>query len=295
MHLYFTPDFAFPMCRCVCADDATRQDHTLRHPQLCDITEFWAAAIILIILVELALIAGCSFYAKYRGHERTWGLLGLLGPIGVVLIACLEDRTKPSSESQPPNEIFAMTEDMAKPMSVLYWLFWGSVVLGIASSVVSPETWTSARELVSCILGDLASILLVIFVLKGARWARVSCYVLSITLYAVVMMITWLLILLSGWFALYDIESVKESIVDFDSSMILGLMDFACFMVGTMFMLRSKAQETFKKMKVSTRFGWLLCVLFWMLISASLVLGFFSDKDDGSAAKYATVQETAKE
>ena len=77
--------------------------------------------------------------------------------------------------------------------------------------------------------------------------------------------------------------------------MILGLMDFACFMVGTMFMLRSKAQETFKKMKVSTRFGWLLCVLFWMLISASLVLGFFSDKDDGSAAKDATVQETAKE
>ena len=42
---------------------------------------------------SLLLIIGLGFYAKAKGRHPAWGLMGLLSLIGVLVLACLTDRT----------------------------------------------------------------------------------------------------------------------------------------------------------------------------------------------------------
>lgn len=39
------------------------------------------------------VIVGCCFYAKSKGYSATWGLLGILSIIGLLILICLKDRT----------------------------------------------------------------------------------------------------------------------------------------------------------------------------------------------------------
>jgi hypothetical protein len=39
-------------------------------------------------------VAGCFMYAKGKGHSWYWGALGVLGPLGLLLLYCLKDRSK---------------------------------------------------------------------------------------------------------------------------------------------------------------------------------------------------------
>jgi hypothetical protein len=41
------------------------------------------------------LIIGLAFYARAKGHSGSWGLMGLLSFIGLIVLACLPDRLKP--------------------------------------------------------------------------------------------------------------------------------------------------------------------------------------------------------
>jgi hypothetical protein len=49
------------------------------------------------LLVMLAgtvlLIAGLAFYAKAKGRSPAWGFMGLLSIIGLIVLACLKDRS----------------------------------------------------------------------------------------------------------------------------------------------------------------------------------------------------------
>ena len=42
----------------------------------------------------ILFIVGCCYYAKGKGHNSAWGLLGLLSLIGLLVLVCLRDRHK---------------------------------------------------------------------------------------------------------------------------------------------------------------------------------------------------------
>jgi hypothetical protein len=52
------------------------------------------------------LFAGCSYYAKAKGRSFAWGLVALLSCFGLVILACLKDKTNhqvgPPSPPAPP-------------------------------------------------------------------------------------------------------------------------------------------------------------------------------------------------
>ncbi len=39
-------------------------------------------------------ICGCFMYARGKGRNWYWGILGLLGPVGLICLYCLMDKTK---------------------------------------------------------------------------------------------------------------------------------------------------------------------------------------------------------
>ena len=39
------------------------------------------------------LIVGLGYYAKAKGRHLAWGLMGLLSIIGLIVLACLKDRS----------------------------------------------------------------------------------------------------------------------------------------------------------------------------------------------------------
>ncbi len=39
-------------------------------------------------------ICGCFMYARGKGRSWYWGILGLTGPAGLLLLYCLKDRSK---------------------------------------------------------------------------------------------------------------------------------------------------------------------------------------------------------
>ncbi|HAJ56194.1 MAG TPA: hypothetical protein DCL35_00300 [Candidatus Omnitrophica bacterium] len=39
-------------------------------------------------------ISGCFMYAKGKGQSGYWGILGVFGPPGLLLLYCLKDRSK---------------------------------------------------------------------------------------------------------------------------------------------------------------------------------------------------------
>jgi hypothetical protein len=45
------------------------------------------------LLGSLLLIAGLAFYAKAKGQHPAWCAFGLLSIIGVIVLACLKDKT----------------------------------------------------------------------------------------------------------------------------------------------------------------------------------------------------------
>jgi hypothetical protein len=50
------------------------------------------------------LIAGFCYYAKAKGRSGAWGLVAFLSCIGLIILVCLEDKTKnkDGSPSPPP-------------------------------------------------------------------------------------------------------------------------------------------------------------------------------------------------
>ncbi len=51
----------------------------------------WAGVAVSLIGTVL-LIVGLSFYAKAKGRNPAWGLMGLLSIIGLIVLALLKDR-----------------------------------------------------------------------------------------------------------------------------------------------------------------------------------------------------------
>jgi hypothetical protein len=46
------------------------------------------------VVGTVLLIIGLSMYAKAKGHNPAWGLMGLLSIIGLIVLAALPDRLK---------------------------------------------------------------------------------------------------------------------------------------------------------------------------------------------------------
>lgn len=42
----------------------------------------------------LLFLAGCVFYAKGKGQNAWWGMLGALGPVGLLFLYALRDKSK---------------------------------------------------------------------------------------------------------------------------------------------------------------------------------------------------------
>lgn len=42
----------------------------------------------------ILFVCGCFMYAKGKGRSFWWGVLGLLGPLGLPLLYCLKDRSR---------------------------------------------------------------------------------------------------------------------------------------------------------------------------------------------------------
>lgn len=57
------------------------------------------AATVGLVLGTCLLIAGLSCYARAKGRSGWWGLMGLLSIIGLIVLACLEDRNKASKKA----------------------------------------------------------------------------------------------------------------------------------------------------------------------------------------------------
>ena len=43
---------------------------------------------------SILFIIGCCFYAKGKGYNGAWGLLGLLSLIGLLILVCMKDKHK---------------------------------------------------------------------------------------------------------------------------------------------------------------------------------------------------------
>ena len=114
---------------------------------------------------------------------------------------------------------------------------------------------------------DIASALLALYVLNGAKWARVSCYVLSVPL-LLLTLVFWQSMLDLGVMAICDVWITEESLSDrvFDANDILLYMSFGCLIDGTICLLDSNVQKAFTKMKSSSRFGWIWSLLFWAVL-----------------------------
>lgn len=48
---------------------------------------------LLMVAGTALLIAGLSYYALAKGRSNWWGLCGFLSLIGLIVLACLEDRS----------------------------------------------------------------------------------------------------------------------------------------------------------------------------------------------------------
>jgi peptidoglycan/LPS O-acetylase OafA/YrhL len=42
----------------------------------------------------ILFVCGCVMYSKGKGHSGFWGMLGILGPLGLLILYCLKDRSK---------------------------------------------------------------------------------------------------------------------------------------------------------------------------------------------------------
>ena len=107
--------------------------------------------------------------------------------------------------------------------------------------------------------------------------------------------------LLAGTIAICDVETGRELVADiFDTgvesiSLGLGAVSIGCLLAGTIYLLTSKAQNAFKTITSSTRFGWLLCALFWMLLSTSFAMEFMFGKDGDSLGNAEEARESEKQ
>ena len=51
----------------------------------------WTAAV---LLGTVLLIAGLAFYARAKGRNPAWGLMGLLSLVGLIILALLKDHAR---------------------------------------------------------------------------------------------------------------------------------------------------------------------------------------------------------
>lgn len=225
--------------------------------------------------IELAFILGCMWYAKVNGHTWMCCLLGLLGPLEIAMVACLGKEARNSS-GQEHIAGQAVVQDegqkqVARKFRLLHWIFWGMVVFWIAAIVVRVPA--GKELLISFFTGGIAPALLALYVLKGAKWARVSCYVLFLPL-SLLMLVFWQIMLHIGVLAIYDVWIARDTLADslIDMGDVLFFMGCGCLMAGTMGLLDSNVEEVFAKMKSSSRFGWIWCLLFWAILGYELDL-----------------------
>ena len=60
-----------------------------------------ALLIVTFLLGTALLLAGLIFYAKAKGRSAWWSLFAILGIIGLVVLACLKDKTIPPPIDDP--------------------------------------------------------------------------------------------------------------------------------------------------------------------------------------------------
>ena len=52
------------------------------------------------------IVVGCCFYAKSKGYNGAWGLLGLLSIIGLLILICMKDKEKELVRCTPSRVTF---------------------------------------------------------------------------------------------------------------------------------------------------------------------------------------------
>lgn len=50
--------------------------------------------VVLMVLSYVLFICGCFMYSRGKGRSWYFGLMGFLGPVGLVFLYCLQDKSK---------------------------------------------------------------------------------------------------------------------------------------------------------------------------------------------------------
>ena len=117
------------------------------------------------------------------------------------------------------------------------FFIWGGVIFFVLPPV--------ATTIIATILVLSAGLLLLICISRGARWARISTYVLG----------AWTCVLLIlGIICLFWI--------------VPGI----CFLLASVLLLLPNVSRGLKTLSHRTRFAWVLCVLFWVMVVISHIL-----------------------
>lgn len=61
--------------------------------QFASVTVDGGVSVALGILGTILAIVGFGYYAKAKGRSSAWGIVGLLGILGLIVLACLKDRS----------------------------------------------------------------------------------------------------------------------------------------------------------------------------------------------------------
>ena len=147
---------------------------------------------------------------------------------------------------------------------VLRWLkilFWGSLVCGALSDIISTKPfWSASSDFIWFVFSNIAFVLLTVYVLRGAKWARISCYIIGA-----------LLLCMLGTEAVEDVPfgTWKEGGT---ISFLLSLIDVFGFIVGSVMLLVTNPLKTFEGCKAQPKNGWMVCLVFWMLFLGGVAL-----------------------
>lgn len=154
---------------------------------------------------------------------------------------------------------------------VLRWLkilFWGSLVCGALSDIISTKPfWSASSDFIEFVFSNSAFVLLTVYVLRGAKWARISCYIVGA-----------LILCTLGIEAVEDVPFGTWKEGGTISFLLVLIFDFG-FIVGSGIMLATNPLKTFEGCKAQPKNCWMVCLAFWMLLVGGCSLSCYLEDD----------------
>ena len=149
---------------------------------------------------------------------------------------------------------FSLAKNQSSEILKLSQLFlWVNVILGIVAGFVSENPfWTSPQACIALAMETMAAIVLIKYIFMGAKWARVSAYIMA-------------MFLLLGIVCLCLLGEVGT----------LGALEIAealIFIAGVALLLLPDASTALNGKNYKSESGWLVCVVVWCLFIGSAII-----------------------